>query len=62
MCLKYAQASMFADDTSTDAEIERKLNADLSHVNDWLKAKKLTLNTGITEFMLTACMYIIVYV
>ena len=39
-CLKYTQASMFADDTNlscagkTPAEIEHKLNADLSHVND----------------------------
>ena len=52
-CLKYTQASMFADDTNlscagkTPAEIEHKLNADLSHVNDWLKANKLTLNTSV---------------
>ena len=51
---------MFADDTNlscvgkTPAEIEHKLNADLSHVNDWLKANKLTLNTSKTEFMLIA--------
>ena len=59
-CLKYTQAFMFADDTNlssagkTPAEIEHKLNADLSHVNDWLKANKLTLNTSKTEFMLIA--------
>ena len=51
---------MFADDTNlscagkTPAEIEHKLNADLSHVNDWLKANKLTLNTSKTKFMLIA--------
>ena len=58
MCLEYTQASMFADDTNlsctgrTPAEIEHKLNADLSNVNDWLEANRLTLNTGKTEFML----------
>ncbi len=36
----------------TPAEIEHKLNADLSNVNDWLEANRLTLNTGKTEFML----------
>ena len=36
------------------AEIEHKLNADLSHVNDSLKANKLTLNTSKTEFLLIA--------
>ena len=60
MCLEYTQASMFADDTNltctgrTPAEIEHKLNADLSNVNDWLEANRLTLNTGKTEFMLIA--------
>ena len=51
---------MFAHDTNlscvakTPAKIEHKLNADLSHVNDWLKANKLTLNTSKTKFMLKA--------
>ncbi|CAB3997753.1 Hypothetical predicted protein [Paramuricea clavata] len=60
MCLEYTQASMFADDTNlsctgrTPAEIEHKLNADLSSVNDWLEANRLTLNTDKKEFMLIA--------
>ncbi|CAB3994109.1 RNA-directed DNA polymerase from mobile element jockey [Paramuricea clavata] len=60
MCLEYTQASMFADDTNlsctgrTPAEIEHKLNADLSNVNDWLEANRLTLNTDKTEFMIIA--------
>ncbi|CAB4044146.1 Hypothetical predicted protein, partial [Paramuricea clavata] len=51
---------MFADDTNlsctgrTPAEIEHKLNADLSNVNDWLEANRLTLNTDKTEFMIIA--------
>ena len=51
---------MFADDTNlsfagrTPSDIGRKVNADLSNVNDWLQPDKLTLNTGKTEFMLMA--------
>ena len=59
-CLKYTQASMFADDTnlscsgSSPEGIEHKLNTDLCNVNRWLNANKLTLNTKKTKLMLIA--------
>ena len=59
-CLKYTQASMFADDTNlsctvkTPAKIESKLNSDLLHVGTRLKANKRTLDTKQNEFMLIA--------
>jgi retron-type reverse transcriptase len=59
-CLEETKASMFADDTNISAsgssllEIQNKLNNDLSNVNTWLEANKLTLNAEKTEFMLIA--------
>ena len=49
---------MHADDTHLTfaynkvSNIDRNLNEDLSRVNYWLTANKLTLNTSKTEFML----------
>ena len=49
---------MYADDThltfaaKTVSNIDSNLNEDLSRVNKWLTANKLTLNTSKTEFML----------
>ena len=49
---------MYADDThltfaaKTVSNIDSNLNEDLSRVNNWLTANKLTLNTSKTEFMM----------
>ena len=49
---------MYADDThltfaaKTVSSIDSNLNQDLSRVNNWLTANKLTLNTSKTEFMM----------
>ena len=57
-CLQHTQASLFADDTalhctaSTVAELEDKLNEDLSRVRMWLNKNKLTLNVSKSTFML----------
>ena len=57
-CLSNSQPRMYADDTHlTYAEndicsIEASLNQDLSNINRWLIANKLTLNMTKTEFML----------
>ena len=57
-CLQHTQASLFADDTalhcaaSTAAELEDKLNEDLSRVRMWLNKNKLTLNVSKSKFML----------
>ena len=57
-CLSNSQLRMYADDTHlTYADndicfIEASLNQDLSNINCWLIANKLTLNMTKTEFML----------
>ena len=57
-CLETTNARLFADDTTLLAtglntvEVEAKLNHDLLNVDQWLKANKLTLNEGKTEFMI----------
>jgi len=57
-CLLNSQPRLYADDMHltfadhTVSNIDSKLNEDLSRVNYWLTANKLTLNTLKTEFML----------
>lgn len=57
-CLSNSVARMYADDThltfaSNNIEtINDVMNHDLSNVNTWLTANKLTLNSSKTEFML----------
>ena len=57
-CLETTNARLFADDTNLLAtglntvEVEAKLNHDLLNVDQWLKANRLTLNEGKTEFMI----------
>ena len=57
-CLETTNARLFADDTTLLAtglntvEVEAKLNYHLLNVDQWLKANKLTLNEGKTEFMI----------
>ena len=53
-CLETTNARLFADDTTglNTVEVEAKLNHDLLNVDQWLKANKLTLNEGKTEFMI----------
>ena len=57
-CLSNSQPRMYADDTHltyADNDIcplEASLNQDLSNINRWLIANKLTLNATKTEFML----------
>ena len=57
-CLSNAIARMYADDThftfaSNNIEtINDVMNPDLSNVNKWLVANKLTLNSWKTEFMI----------
>ena len=57
-CLSNSVARMYADDThltfaSNNIEtINDVMNLDLSNVNTWLTANKLTLNSSKTEFML----------
>ena len=57
-CLETTNARLFANDTTLLAtglntvEVEAKLNHDLLNVDQWLKANKLTLNEGKTEFMI----------
>ena len=57
-CLSNSQLRMYADDTHlTYADndicfIEASLNQDLSNINCWLIANRLTLNMTKTEFML----------
>ena len=57
-CLETTNARLFADDTTLLAtglntvEVEAKLNHDPLNVDQWLKANKLTLNEGKTEFMI----------
>ena len=57
-CLSNSQPRMYADDTHLTyadndiCSIETSLNQDLSNINRWLIAIKLTLNMTKTEFML----------
>ena len=57
-CLSVSQPRMYADDTHLTyadndiCSIEASLNQDLSNINRWLIANKLTLNMTKTEFML----------
>ena len=57
-CLQNSQPGMYADDThltfadNTVSKLDRNLNEDLSRVNYWLTANKLTRNASKTEFML----------
>ena len=57
-CLSDSQPRMYADDTrliyadNDICSIEASLNQDLSNINRWLIANKLTLNMTKTEFML----------
>ena len=57
-CLSVSQLRMYADDTHLTyadndiCSIEASLNQDLSNINRWLIANKLTLNMTKTEFML----------
>ena len=57
-CLSDSQPRMYADDTHLTyadndiCSIEASLNQDLSNINRWLIANKLTLNMTKTEFML----------
>ena len=57
-CLSVSQPRMYADDTHLTyadndiCSIEASLNQDLSNINRWLIANKLTLNMTKTKFML----------
>ena len=57
-CLSRCQPRMYADDTNLTFagdnvdDIQSSLNLDLEHVNNWLRANKLTLNMTKTEYML----------
>ena len=57
-CLSNSKPRMYADDTHLTyadndiCSIETSLNQDLSNINRWLIANKLTLNMTKTEFML----------
>ena len=57
-CLLNSLPRMYADDThltfaaKTVSNIDSNLNEDLSRVNNWLTANKLTLNTSKTEFIM----------
>lgn len=57
-CLSHSEPRMYADDThltfssNNINSINYHLNQDLSSVNEWLIANKLTLNKSKTEFML----------
>ena len=55
--IHYSNCKMYADDTSVCVpgkdiyEIESKINYDLSKINDWFAANRLSLNTVKSEFM-----------
>ena len=57
-CLSYTIPSMYADDTSItsgDSDVtmlENRISKDLSGLNDWLKANRLSLNTVKSEYMI----------
>ena len=56
--LKYSKSILFADDTTVYisgedvTDLFRCLNHDLSKLNDWFKANKLSLNVNKTNYML----------
>ena len=57
-CRQNASSRMFADDTNisltakTLIELKLEINPELSNVNRWLKANKLSLNVAKTELMI----------
>ncbi len=57
-CLNHATPRLFADDTNLTIageyiqEIESNMNSDLTCINEWLLANKLSLNVVKTEFIL----------
>ena len=57
-CLNQATPRLFADDTNLTVagesiqEIELNMNSDLTCINEWLLANKLSLNVAKTEFVL----------
>ena len=57
-CLQNASSRMFADDTNirltakTLTELKLEINPELSNLNRWLKANKLSLNVAKTELMI----------
>ena len=58
-CPQNASSRMFADDTNisltakTLTELKLEINPELSNLNRWLKANKLSLNVAKTELMIT---------
>ena len=52
LCLKSAQVTLFADDTTiyasanTNKELAQKMNDELIHLSEWFKCNKLTLNVN----------------
>ena len=56
--LKYSKSILLADDTTVCISVEdvtdlfRCLNHDLSNLNDWFKANKLSLNVNKTNYIL----------
>ena len=62
-CLKYATASMFADDTTitnshkSTARLHREVNHDLNNLQNWLVANQLSLYFLKTEYMYFASDY-----
>ena len=55
--LKYSKSILFADDTTVYisenvTDLLRCLNHDLSKLNDWFKASKLSLNVNKTNYIL----------
>ena len=57
-CLNHATPRLFADDTNLTIagehiqEIESSMNSDLTCINEWLLANKLSINVAKTEFIL----------
>ena len=57
-CTPLLEAILFADDTNlfyshnNVKELFRTMNAELSHLNDWFCANKLSLNTDKTKYVL----------
>ncbi len=57
-CLNHATPRLFADDTNLTVageciqEIESNMNSDLTFINEWLLANRLSLNVVKTEFIL----------
>ena len=51
-CLARACPRMYADDTNITADLKTMLNDELSNLNLWLRANKLSLNITKTEYMI----------